>query len=384
MAPLRVHHPLEARARYGARYDTLIDAIDRVDPLADAVVDALADAPRGHGVHPIDRAFDDPRDPSLPGPLRELVAAARTPPPWVDWDRIAAAGRLFTRSGVLGGLTLALRSLLAGYLAPAGNKPLAISGRLRQQAPRRLAETGRFVTAVCAQGGLRPGAEGVRITLKVRLMHAQVRRLLLRSDRWDLARWSLPINQHDMLATILLFSVIFTDGLRILGLDLDDADGDTYVHLWRYVGVLIGVEPDLLPWSEAEARRDTELIALTQGPPDDDSRALVDALLKYLAEVSPVLVGDPKRRLALASSLARRLLGDPAADRIGLPRSPLDLALPLLTHAIHGLDRAAHRLPPLAAARLHLGRRYWHDAVEAALGGRPATFGLPGGLAQRA
>lgn len=382
MAPLRVHHPLEARARYGDRYDALIDAIGRVDPLADAVVDALADAPRG-GVHPVDRAFDDPRDPSLPGPLRELIATTRTPPPWLEWDRVAAAGRLFAASGLLGGLTLALRSLLAGYLAPAGNKPLAISGRLRQQAPRRLAETGRFVTAVCAPDGLRPGAEGVRITLKVRLMHAQVRRLLLRSDRWDLARWSLPINQHDMLATILLFSVVFTDGLRRLGLGLDDDDGDTYLHLWRYVGVLIGVEPELLPWSEAQARRDTELIALTQGPPDEDSRALVDALLEYIVETSPALVGDRRRRKATASSLARRLLGDPAADQLGLGRSPLDLALPLLAHAVRGLDRAAHRLPPLAAARLHLGKRYWHDAVETALGGRPATFGLPGGLAHR-
>jgi hypothetical protein len=42
------------------------------------------------------------------------------------------------RTGFLGGIVLGFRSLVAGYCSPAGNKPLAFSGRLREAAPRRL------------------------------------------------------------------------------------------------------------------------------------------------------------------------------------------------------------------------------------------------------
>ena len=381
--PLRVHHPLEARARFGARYDQLIDALERSDPLADAVVAALAESPL-RAADAVDRAFDAPHDPALPEPLRALIAAAAARPAWLDDARLDAAGRLFYRAGALGGLVLALRSLVAGYCAPAGNKPLVFSGRLREQAPRRLAETSRFVTAVCAPGGLRYGGPGMRITLKVRLMHAQVRRLLGQSGRWDLARWSLPINQHDMLATVLLFSVVFTDGLRILGLDLRDDDGDTYLHLWRWVGVLIGVEPDLLPWSEAEARRDIQLIELTQGPPDDDSRALTAAILRLPFDTAhdPLLRRLAPARARLAESLCRRLLGDDTADQLGLRRDPLSGAHPLLSAAVRGLDRAARRVDRLADLERRAGEGYWRAAVDGALAGRPATFGLPDRLAR--
>jgi hypothetical protein len=380
--PRRVHHPLEARARFGARFDALVGALRRADPPADQVIEALADRPR-ELARLVDLSFDTPRDPAIPRPLRELVDAASAPPAWVDWRQIDAAGRLFFRAGPLGGLVLALRSLVAGYLSPAGNKPLVFSGRLKEQAPRRLAETGRFVTAVCAPGGLRSGGDGVRITLKVRLMHAQVRRLLLASDRWRLDLWSLPINQHDMLATVLLFSVVFTDGLRLLGLEIDEAEGDTYLHLWRYVGHLIGVEPELLPWSEAAARRDVDLIELTQGTPDEDSRVLTESVLRLALDAPG---GGLSRHLeplraGLAASVCRRLIGAPIADQLGLPRAPLDLALPALTRAINGLERARGRLTPLATIGRRVGEGYWKMAVDGALAGQPATFEPPQRLA---
>jgi len=381
--PLRVHHPLEARARFGARFDALVSALGRADPPADQVIEALADRPPRELARLVDLAFETPHDPVIPRPLRDLVGAALAPPAWVDWQRIAAAGRLFYRAGPLGGLVLALRSLVAGYLSPAGNKPLVLSGRLTEQAPRRLAETGRFVTAVCAPGGLRGGGDGVRITLKVRLMHAQVRRLLLADDRWRLDRWSLPINQHDMLATVLLFSVVFTDGLRLLGLEIDEAEGDTYLHLWRYVGHLIGVEPELLPSSEVEARRDVDLIELTQGTPDEDSRLLTRSVLRLALDpgAGPLARRLEPARARLVASVCRRLIGDAIADQLGLPRSPLDLALPALTLAITGLGRAQGRLTPLAALGSRVGEGYWRIAVDDALAGQPATFEPPQRLA---
>ncbi|MEZ4249513.1 MAG: hypothetical protein R3B99_14890 [Polyangiales bacterium] len=44
-----------------------------------------------------------------------------------------------------------------------------------------------------------------------------MRRLLLRSERWKSELWGAPINQHDMAATSLLFSVVFLSGIRQFG-----------------------------------------------------------------------------------------------------------------------------------------------------------------------
>src|SRR5690349_17142302 len=168
---------------------------------------------------------------------------------------------------------------MASYTATAGNERLACSGGLREQAPRRVAETARFVTAVCAPNGMRPGAEGWRITLHVRLMHAQVRRLLWASGRWDRERWAEPINQHDMLATMLLFSEVYIEGLRVFGFSISDEEAEDWIHLWRLVAWVMGTEEALLPGNYAEATVLRELIQHTQGPPDTDSRELAAALL---------------------------------------------------------------------------------------------------------
>lgn len=184
--------------------------------------------------------------------------------------------RLFAlRSGVLGRMTLGLYSLVHGY-APAGNEPLAFSGWLTETAARRLAETGRFVTGVNELDGMRPGGLGWKLTLKVRLMHAQVRSLILQSGRWQTTAWSLPINQHGMLATVLFVSSVFLDGLRKLGFHFTPQQADDYQHLWRYVDCVMGVDAALLPATHEEAARLGGVIDLTQGPPCDGERRVVD------------------------------------------------------------------------------------------------------------
>jgi hypothetical protein len=188
-----------ARARYGDLPARLVPYLDRGDALADAALEALRGSSAAEREAIIESALNDGGD--VPAPLAALVAEARHVPFWLDERRLERAHEVFLRGGVLGGITLGLCSLVHGYAAPAGNKPLAFSGRLKERADRRLAETGRFVTDVTAPGGLRPGAGGWRSVLRVRLMHAQVRRLLLESGRWSFEAWSHPINQHDMLAT---------------------------------------------------------------------------------------------------------------------------------------------------------------------------------------
>lgn len=381
--PARVHCLAAARAQFGGRMDRLLAGLERTDPLADAAILALEGRPDANAI--IDAAVRGAAPPgSLPPALRELLASVATFPAWVDWARVDRGCHVFLRAGFAGGLVLGLRSLPYGYAAPAGNKPLVFSGRLAERAPRRLAETARFVSAVSEPGALRRREAGHAITLKVRLMHAQVRRLLLRSGRWDAARWSAPINQHDMLATVLLFSQVFLDGLRLLGLRVTAAEGDDFIHLWRVVGWLIGVDDDLLPDREPDARTWAEAILLTQGPPDDDSRALTAALLHAPARsaATPAAQRQAEARMRFARQLSRHLLGNELADALGIPAEPSTLAAPFLRTALAGLDRARATLPALDRLAAAAGRRYWDNVISLGLGDLAADFAPPARLAR--
>ncbi len=379
--PSRVHHVEAARAQFGSvQVERLISALDRVDPLADAVVAAVPH----HSHRLLDAALAGQLGPGqVPAPLHEFLAEVREYPAWVAWDRVELGCQLFLRAGFAGGLLLGVRSLPYGYAAPAGNKPLVFSGRLVEQAARRLAETAKFVAAVAEPGGLRARGDGYAITLKVRLMHAQVRQLLAASGRWDAARWSRPINQHDMLGTMLLFSQVFLDGLRLLGLQVTRTEADAYIHLWRVIGWLIGVESTLLPDDEATARSLAEAIYLLQGPPDADSRALVDALLTApLREAkTPRQQRAAASRVQFSQAMCRHLLGTQLADALAIPHPGPSLAKPLLLHALAGLDRARAHLPGLGRLATRAGQRYWQSVIAVGLAGQPAEFASPERLA---
>jgi ER-bound oxygenase mpaB/B'/Rubber oxygenase, catalytic domain len=380
--PRRVHRVAEAQARFGDLPERLVPYLDRKDPLADAVVASLAELSPADRHQLIESALSGDFA-GAPAPLRALCEAARVVPPWVDWERLRRAHEVFVRPGILGGLTLGLRSLVYGYAAPAGNKPLAFSGRLKERADRRLAETGKFVTAATALEGLRPGALGWQLVLKVRLMHAEVRRLVLGSGRWSHERWSEPINQHDMLATILLFSCVFIDGVRLLGVHVSRDEADDYQHLFRWVGELIGVSPELLPSTHAEATRLADLVLLTQGAPDDDSRELVNALLDgplRLAKTS----GERRRaevHVSISRGLCRSLIGDEMADALGLSRDGHRHWALGVRATLRLLESARRGVPRLNDWVQLVGTRYWDFTVSQGLGGVPARYELPERLA---
>lgn len=347
------------------------------DAAADRAVEELTPGRATDGL--VDRALGGAAD--VPDALRSLVAEAREVPPWVDWARASRGGRFFVRTGLLGGIVLGARSLILGYASPAGNKPLVLSGRLREAAAPRLHETSRFVRAVVTADAMRPGGEGWRITLKVRLMHARVRRMIEQSSAWRAAEWGTPINQHDMVATSLLFSSVTLEGLRALGAHVSRAEADDFMHLWRWVSHTMGVDPRLMPATEAEARELSELIAATQAPPDDDSRELTAALLEHgLAHASLEERKRAAQTMGLARAICRHLLGNELADQLAVPRTRERFLLPIAIAGMKAFERARLRSPTLDARMLERGDRYWDLVVEQGLSRATAAFSLPAQL----
>jgi hypothetical protein len=382
--PSRYVNLAAARLRFGDRVDRLGAFLSAVDGPADRVVEAIEALPKGEGWRLFEEGLrgGSRAIPGAPRAIRDLLDAATEVPAWVDWATCDRGGEMLMRVGVLGGAVLGSHSLVLGYASPAGNKPLVLSGRLQQQAMRRLNETARFVQAVCRPGGMRPFADGWQITLKVRLIHAQVRRMILKTGTWNERAWGAPVNQHDMAGTTLLFSVAIMDGLRKLGVRIDTDEGERYMHLWRWVGHVIGVDPNLLPASEPDATRLADLIAATMGPPDQDSRDLTKALFDAAFEgaVTPKQKRDAARRVLFGTTLCRELVGDELADALHIPRNSVRFALPMVRRLVGGVERFTRAVPFAERGAIAAGSHYWDRVVQIGLQGATYEFGLPSAL----
>jgi hypothetical protein len=209
-------------------------------------------------------------------------------------------------------------------------------------------------------------------------MHARVRKMIGLSGVWRNEEWGAPINQHDMVATSLLFSSVTIDGLRALGAQVSRDESDAFMHLWRWIGQLMGVDPALAPGTEAEAHALSELIAATQGPPDDDSRALTTALLEHGLVHTDLEERDrAAKTLGLGRAICRHLLGKEIADALGVPKTRERFVLPAAIAAIRAFEQARVRSPRLEAKMIERGERYWAEVLKRGLFHATTDFTLP-------
>jgi len=336
--------------------DLLAAGVFEGDPLADRLVTEFKALPGGDGWRLLDEALERGAEnvEGAPPELAELLEPARRPPDWVDLELVDAGANAYWRSGGFNlGLALTCGSLAFGYQSGRLTRPLAATGRLEKMAPRRLQETSRWVAVATRPGALRPGAEGLRATLRLRLVHALVRAHLLDSD-WDIAEWGVPISASDSLVTAIGgFMSMPIRAMRDLGVRFSPAELEAMTHQWAWVAALMGTPERLIPRSYAEARRTMDAaLALNDGP-NEDSPKLMRALLYHGTEFPfegrlPRLARRPARALKarLIGSFARRWMDAEMADRLGVPDTPLTHLTPLLRPFAVGREvaRASHLL----------------------------------------
>ena len=244
-------------------------------------------------------------------------------------------------------------SLVAGYQASAVNRTLVLTKALEKGQQRRIAETTKWWIDCTRPGGMERFADGFKNTLQVRLIHALVRRHVRALPEWDEPTYGLPINQGDMQATILGFSVVYLLAQRALGVIITRAEGRSVMHLWRYIGWLMGVNDAWLCDTEEQGRIALYQNALSQAPADETSRALGAALID-----EPLMHYYPNFRWlrghwnrAKHLSIARTFLGAETMEALGMPRGVLPW-YPALTIGPRYLWHGLHRLLPGGRERL--------------------------------
>ena len=312
-----------------------------------------------------------------PEALREFFAVVDQVPDWVDFELLERGARAFRRLGRSRDDVLLQLSLIGGYRFAGPADLLVKTGRLTgSSAMRRLGETQKWANAVGAPTGMRRDGEGFRLTVHVRAMHALINHQFETNGRWDSKQYGLPINQSDQAATLGLFNSTVLLGVRALGRVVTHRESLAIMHLWKYVGWLMGVDQDWLFDTEREQNVFNYHVLLAQADATPAGAALAVAL------VDGQLTQDYGRLSAVRGhytrlrtlSMLRYFLRKDGLRDLDLPVTPIWAVPPII---------ALNLLESVLITRTRCGRRYLEHvsdrasrrALQLRFGTAPAEIG---------
>ncbi len=369
-------------------YDAAVAGLHAGDPAMDALVDwMVVFGPREARVL-FEQALAQGADslPDCPQPLRDFFATVDTVPAWVSREALADGVHFIHGVGLIAMVVMRDLALMGGYLLSGFNQALVMTGALNQGTSQRVAETGKWWMDCTEPGGLDRFGPGFRSTLHVRLVHALVRRNLSARPEWDHAVWGLPLNQIDMAATYLGFSVVMLGALRKLGIQATPRESRGVMQLWSYACWLMGVDERWLRFSETEGMVLLNAAMMTQSRPDHTSRELGLALSREPLERTyqglrrlPWL-HELRRQLAYHQhlSMSRYFLTREQMGQLGLPET-VTAWYPWLTLAPRTLAYTGQRLVPRLRRRMQQrGRQAQRTAVAEVFGDRAQGIIQPG------
>jgi hypothetical protein len=184
----------------------------------------------------------------------------------------------------------------------------------------------------------------------VRLIHALVRILLpldfasasrlapLVSINWrDTSR--VPINQLELLYTLMTFSHVVLRSLETFGCSLTPYEEESYVHTWNVIGAGLGIHEALLPHDRAHAARIFQTIKSEYSARSDAGVRLAARLVPYWdsnLRAVPNQLGTQLMAQVMSELLdgpTRRMLG---LDALSALPGPLES---MIRHLEHGITR---------------------------------------------
>ena len=292
------------------------------DPLGEEMTDDLSKFNPEEASILIQNAMDNEGEEALreaPASLRKFFKEAETLPEWLDYSAFAPGVRMFHRNS-----QVILAAFVAGVLIEGFTTNIAMSffitGRLRDQGVRRLGQNNRHMIEIFLPGGLYRDGDGWKLSVRIRLVHAQLRHLLNRSEEWDTEAWGAPISAAHLGYAISAFSARLLKHMKTLGAQYNDEEYDSFMAVWRYSGYLMGIPETILFRDADEALRLWE-IALTCEP---DSPLESVVMAHSLVNSAPLIAGrtEPAARRELAGyvyRVSRGLIGNEFADSLMYP-----------------------------------------------------------------
>lgn len=299
-------------------HETLEALRQEGDPLADGVIAALEATDQLGAVNDVLRHLttnDQALPTGLPPALERYLTLTDQPPAWTDYDRIARARGFFYNHGMHISLVLSTAALVQCYAAQRAVKVLALTEELAYP-QHRVAETAQFCLHMMGERGFQAGGQFIPATQKVRLIHGAVRYLITHTGRWDQAGQGVPICQEDLLGALLVFTHEVLAGLERLGITYTAQEAEDYYYVWRVTGALLGIRPEIMPETLAEAQAVHALLRARHFGPSAEGVRLTRGLLDMYDRVMPGEMFD-----GVIPALIRQAAGDEIADWMEVPRS---------------------------------------------------------------
>ena len=291
------------------------------DPEAEAVVEELFDLGDSEAYRLIKAAMDED-DKGLsdaPQSLLDFFEDISHPPTW--WDPSAAGPgiRSFHRHS-----DMILQAFAAGVLVEGFTTNIArsfiITGRLRDQGVRRLKNNNRHVMEIFWPDGLERQGDGWKLSVRIRLVHSQVRRLLRKAPDWDAEAWGDPISAAHLAFAASSFSARLLKRSRRIGVPFSKEESDSFMMIWLYSAYLMGIPETILPRSEPEALKLYEVARICEPYPDFESVIMANALISAVPLLLGMTIGGEGEELRkLAYTVARAFIGDELADQLKFP-----------------------------------------------------------------
>ena len=314
------------------------------DPLADAAMAELQALGRPDGSRFL-RAAIELQDDVLrgaPAGVLRFVDEVTTVPRWYD-PAVARHGcRVFLQNSDEFLTAFAGGAIVEGFSTMI-SKSFAITGRMIDDGVRRLQQNLRQLLDMFLPRGIEPAGDGWKLTLRIRMVHARVRRLLRASEEWQYDDWGLPVSAAHVALGSAAFSARLIQLAEKLGASLRPDDREAFMAVWCYTAHLMGVPDKLMFHNQADGLRLFRVATACEPPPDLDAVALANCIVNS----APVVIGitDPTARAdfaAYAYRIARGLVGDATADVLRFPpkqRPPIVPLLRLKKRIRNGVDR---------------------------------------------
>lgn len=293
----------------------------QMDPLADRTVASIMSNNQEGEINHLFKSIVKDRNhlpPTAPAELHQYFDTSAKLPDWADPDLIALGQQIYLRHGFWIGLLLCYKSLPECYACARGAEVLHRTARLNEKDgsldtySRRIAETAQFVVFAMSPDGLSPKGKGLVSTQKVRLIHGTIR-FFLKQHHWEDEKFGQPINQEDLAGTLMSFSALVIEGLEIIGIEFEPVELEAYIHCWRVIGHIVGLDEDLIPKNSQDALKLGHSILDKEMAPSDHAKELVRALRKFQDVKSKPILGSNSN-----IALMRLMMGKEVSDLLGV------------------------------------------------------------------
>lgn len=375
------------------------------DPLADQVVTTIITSGHEKKINEVfhtlirNETFSEDTFKDFPDEVRVPVMnyfnTTKILPDWVDNAQVKKGEEVFSLYGPEISMLLNVKSLPLCYACSKGAKVLHLTGRLSDKSgdldplARRLMETAQMIVNVMAPGGLSSGGKGIVTMQKVRLIHASVRYFIkhptLNKAGWDTEEFGEPINQEDMAGTLMSFASLILKGLEQLNIQLSTEQQDAYMHCWRIVGHVMGVDEDLIPKDYADGWELGITIMKNQAAESSWGKELTSSCIDFMKSIVPGNLFDqvPEYMIWYFSQDISEAIGKDIGPMIGVENSAglkSSIILRLMKVLFHDIDKAEDHSSIVRKLSGHFNRKLLQGFLHHFNEGKNVNFYIPPSL----